>query len=341
MQFSFGTLARVHAGNIHAAGICPNRCAGCSAGLLNLVPDFLYSGSGTVHDAPQRIVHNIGMPLFNVDTHDAQQRAAEGQGGIHTVRVSIPYDSIQYFQRTVRRNGKSYALIAVAQFHGHDTDHPAIRIHQRSAGVTGIDFGIGLNGPHLLRHSAVGVVLAHLTVDVGNNAFRGRERKFGTSWCADGIHGLPHVVIVRALHKGSGIQLCGYLGRIDPDDSQIVHGRRSDHRRLSLRSVQKCDTDRLGAVYHVVVGSNIPVGIQNNAGAGTAPGFRCHLNDNHRTFGLLDRCHVGTRYGIVLGLALTCMNLLARQQNCQQDTETQCKHRGHYQGIHPNAAFAV
>ena len=128
-------------------------------------------------------------------------------------------------------------------------------VHQRTAGVAGIDGGIGLNG--FVDRRAVG--LAHRP-NRTHDAARHRPRQ--AKRIADGVNFLPHLQVARiAQHRGNQI------GRLDLDHRQIVRRIGAHHRRLVFLAVVHGHFHLPRVGDDVIVGEDVALFVDHKARA--------------------------------------------------------------------------
>ena len=154
-------------------------------------------------------------------------------------------------------NGKADAgvLAHAGEDHGVDADDFAVPVHQRAAGVAGIDGGVGLDG--FVDGGAVRLV--HRTDRTDDAARHGAGKSEGI---ADGVNLLSHLQVARvAEHSGREV------GRFDLDDGKIVRRVGADDRGAEFLAVVQRDFHLAGVGDHVIVGEDVAFLVDNEARA--------------------------------------------------------------------------
>src|SRR5271165_3559428 len=156
-------------------------------------------------------------------------------------------------------HGKANALIAARAGvdGGVDADHLAIHVDQRAARVAGVNGGVGLDERLEL---APGDDVASLGGDdAGGHGF------LETEGAAHGEHPVAHFHGVRVAQLGGRQRLLG----VNLDDRQIGFLVHADHDSVIGHGggiVHQLHADAIGLLHHVVVGDDVTLGIDDDAG---------------------------------------------------------------------------
>ena len=160
----------------------------------------------------------------------------------------------------LRGNGEAGAgkRAAVGDDEGVDADQLAVRIHQRAAGVAGIDGRVGLNKVAGLAR-IVGVRIG--PVERADDAARDRELEVAEG-TAEGQHGLAGMQLGRVAPGNAG-----QVVRVDLDDGEVVELVHAHQLGGEDAAVVERDANLRCAVHHVVVGDDVAVGRDDDAAA--------------------------------------------------------------------------
>src|SRR5215207_3516870 len=143
-----------------------------------------------------------------------------------------------------------------------DADHAPLRVEQRPAGVARVDRGVGLDGA--LDDAAVARLDGPL--EAGDDA--GRQRAVEAERVADGQNLLPDREAVAVGHRHD-LQGLAHAG--DLEDGEVgVRVAADDARRVGLVAAE-ADGDLVGALDDVEVGQDVPLVVDDGAGAAAAP----------------------------------------------------------------------
>src|SRR5579885_286415 len=182
--------------------------------------------------------HLLGQFGADGDGLDAERRAPHASQGDQVIENGLG---------GVDRDGKANAgvLADIGEDHGIDADHFTVPVHERAAGVAGVDGRVGLD--RFVDGCAVG--LFHRANGTDDAASHGSCQAEGI---ADGIDLLPDLKVLRvAQHGGSQV------GSIDLDDCQIMRRIAADHGGAELFAVVHGDFDLAGVGNDVVVGEDV------------------------------------------------------------------------------------
>ncbi len=161
-------------------------------------------------------------------------------------------------------HGESDALIAgrLREDGGVDADDFAVHVEQRAAGVAGIDGGVGLDEVLELsaRAGLDGAVLGGN--DAGGDGLRQGEG------AADGFNPVADLGLVGVAELDGGQRGIG----VDLDDGEVGGLVGADHARrtsevLSVGIGGELDVDLVGLLDHVIVGDDVALGVDDEAGA--------------------------------------------------------------------------
>ncbi len=139
-----------------------------------------------------------------------------------------------------------------------DADQFAVRVDQRSAGVAGVDGGVGLD--EVARFARV-VAVRVGPVERADDAARDRELEVAEG-AAEGEHGLAGMQLRRVAPGDAG-----QVVRVDLDDGEVVELVDADQLGGKDAAVIEGDVDLHGAVDDVVVGEDVAVGREDDAAA--------------------------------------------------------------------------
>ena len=133
----------------------------------------------------------------------------------------------------------------------------AVEVEQCAAGVAGVDGAVGLDEVHG-RAGGEG----DGAVKCADNAGRERERQFAER-VADGDDSIANVQCIGVAQNDRG-----QIRRVDLQNGDVVALVVADERRVIARAVIGRDRDGVGAFNHVIVGEDVAVLRQDEAGAG-------------------------------------------------------------------------
>ena len=165
-------------------------------------------------------------------------------------------------------NGEADAgvlLGAVLGNHRVDADDFALGVEQRAAGVAGVDGGIGLDGV-FDGHAAFGA--AHGTDGADDAGGHGAAE---TEGIADGVDLLTDLEIARAGEDGGD-----EVRRVDLEKGEVVQAIFADDLSLVAMLVVGLDLDVSRVGDDVVVGEDVALLIENEAGALVLLGYEAH-----------------------------------------------------------------
>ena len=160
----------------------------------------------------------------------------------------------------LRGNGEACAGegAVVGDDEGVDADQLAMRIDQRSAGVAGVDGGVGLDEVAGLAR-IVGIRIG--AIEGADDAARDRELEVAEG-AAEGEHGLAGM-------EPGGVAPgdAGQVFRVDLDDREIVELVDADEFGREDAAVIQGDANLHGAIDDVIVGDDVAVGRNDDAAA--------------------------------------------------------------------------
>src|SRR5208283_1347065 len=145
-------------------------------------------------------------------------------------------------------DGEADALVAArtAVDGGVDADEPAFDIHERAAGVAGVDGGVGLDEVFIVFDAEVAA--AGGADDAGGDGLADAE---GVS---DGEHDVPDLGFVAVGHGDDG-EVFG----VNLDDGDIGLGVAANDLGGECAAILQGDFDFVGVINDVVVGENVAV----------------------------------------------------------------------------------
>ena len=146
--------------------------------------------------------------------------------------------------------------------HGVDADDLAMGVEQGAAGVAGIDGRVGLDG--LVDVGSVG--LLHLADGADDAARHGSVED--AEGIADGEHLLADLQVGAVAH-GDRLQ----VGRLDLNDREVVRLVGSDDGGRIVLFVGQDDLELTGSIDDMVVGEDVSLFVDEEAGAGTLRGL--------------------------------------------------------------------
>ena len=139
---------------------------------------------------------------------------------------------------------------AVRDDEGVYADQFAMRVHQRSAGVSGIDGGVGLNvAARLARVIRVGI----RPVNRADDATGDRELEVA-EWAAKSQHSLSRLQFRRVSPRDGG-----KVGRVHFEHGNVGQFVDADYLRVQSAAIVQRHPDLCGAIHHVIVGHNVSV----------------------------------------------------------------------------------
>src|SRR5215207_1336599 len=143
-----------------------------------------------------------------------------------------------------------------------DADHAPLRVEQRPAGVARVDRGVGLDGA--LDDAAVARLDGPL--EAGDDA--GRQRPVEPERVADGQDLLADREAVAVAHRHD-LERLAHAG--DLDDGEVGVGVAADDARRVGLVAAEADGDLVGVLDDVVVSQDVPLVVDDGAGAAAAP----------------------------------------------------------------------
>ena len=136
-------------------------------------------------------------------------------------------------------------------------DHLAVDVHQRPAGVAGIDAGVGLD------QIVVGLRVAHLNVAAQSADDTARDGVLVSKGVAQRDYGLAF----HQVGRGADLDSCERLGSGDFDQRQVALGVAGNELGGELTMVVECDLNPADVGHHVVVGDDVAPFVDDDAGA--------------------------------------------------------------------------
>ena len=161
----------------------------------------------------------------------------------------------------VDRNGKAEASPGPRADQGVDADHLTLRIEQRTAGVAGVDRGIGLDQIQALSGNPQ---LGHIPVEIADDAHG--HSVFQSVGIANGNRPVSDL-------QSIGIPQGGDRPRplaLQPHHGQVRETVLSDHLGFNAPPVGELHLKRVSPLHDVGIGEQQPLGIEDHTAPLTA-----------------------------------------------------------------------
>ena len=154
------------------------------------------------------------------------------------------------------RETKAGESAAAAENRGIDADHAAVRVEQRSAGIAGIDRRIGLD--EILKRPETDTAAQRADDPAA-------DRLADAEGIADRQHHVANLELVAVAKRGGR-----KAGGLDLEDREVGKRVSADHLGfVALVRFADGNAHIIRALDHVVVGENVAVGGDDDAGAET------------------------------------------------------------------------
>ena len=202
-------------------------------------------GGASWHDvADERAAGILEFEFFgqrggDVLDHDAQVAAGD---------ATVAYEAVHDVAGEVGGDGEADALVAAgaAEDGGVDADEAALNIHERAAGVAGVDGGVGLDEVFVVFDAEVAA--AGGADDAGGDGLADAEG------VADGEHDVAYLDLVAVGH-GDDREVLG----VNLDDGDVGLGVAANDFGGELAAILHCHFNLFGAIHDMVVGQDVTV----------------------------------------------------------------------------------